>query len=351
MFAIIDCGTTNTRVYIVDHKETIIGRGERRVGVRNTSMTGSKEALRTGLCEAIAAAAQDAGIDVAEIEFAIASGMITSEIGLMEIPHLIAPVGLEELADSAVMTQPGEAIPMGIPILFIRGIRNNYGEPILQNIRNVDFMRGEEVQMMGILDELQLNKSVNVIVLSSHTKLIHANAEGQVVASLTNISGQLYEAVCKESMIGKSLIQEPSEEAGGYTYQQIVDIADEVSTETGLDRVMLIPRFMQVLLKTDYKERNLFIDAGIASDDMRMIEEFNRQGYHADTYVLFGHQSRCEIYDYLIHKKFGSSLQVITLSDKEKLSALTVRGAIKVAQKYRERKNQQNKEESSKCTE
>ena len=82
-YAVIDCGTTNTRVYIVDREGKIIASGERRVGVRNTSMTGSKDTLRNGLCEAIEEAAANAKIALKDISFAIASGMITSEIGLI----------------------------------------------------------------------------------------------------------------------------------------------------------------------------------------------------------------------------------------------------------------------------
>jgi len=334
VFAIIDCGTTNTRVYVVDENNHIVGQGARKVGVRNTSMTGSKDTLRQGVCEAIEEAAKNANIGADQIDFAIASGMITSEIGLMEIPHLIAPVGLDELAANVRLVPAGEAIPMDIPILFIRGIRNDYGEPILQNIRRVDFMRGEETQMVGILDEFNLAEPVNVIVLSSHTKMIHANARGQVEASLTTISGQLYEAVCKQTMIGKSLIDNDMEESGGYSYEEIVSIADEVVEQTGLDRCLLIPRFMQVLLQTDSKERNLFIDAGIAVDDMKLVSEFEKQGYKANTYILFGHSARCELYSYLIRKKFGENIRIISVSDKEKLSDLTVRGAIKIAQRY-----------------
>lgn len=209
-YAVIDCGTTNTRVYIVDREGKIIASGERRVGVRNTSMTGSKDTLRNGLCEAIEEAAANAKIALKDISFAIASGMITSEIGLIELPHLIAPVGLEDLAAHAELVSGRQLLPLDIPILFIRGIRNNYGEnATLREIRNVDFMRGEETQMVGIMDEFDIHTPTNVIVLSSHTKLIHINAEQKVTASLTSISGQLYEAVCSATMVGKSLTEEP----------------------------------------------------------------------------------------------------------------------------------------------
>lgn len=86
-----------------------------------------KDTLRNGLCEAIEEAA-NAKIALKDISFAIASGMITSEIGLIELPHLIAPVGLEDLAVHAELVSGRQLLPLDIPILFIRGIRNNYGK-------------------------------------------------------------------------------------------------------------------------------------------------------------------------------------------------------------------------------
>ncbi|MEG0911972.1 MAG: 2-dehydro-3-deoxygalactonokinase [Oscillospiraceae bacterium] len=337
MFAIIDCGTTNTRVYILDGNNKIIAQGSRKVGVRNTSMTGSKDALRAGVCEAIVEAVENAKISLKDLEFAIASGMITSEIGLIEIPHLVAPVGLDELAKGIESVPGGKILPIDLPILFIRGIRNNYGDnATLRDIRNVDFMRGEETQVIGILEDLAITESVNIIVLSSHTKIIHADNNGKIVASLTTISGQLYEAILKETMIGKSLIENNVEQSGGYSFEEVVAIATEVVNEVGLDRCMMIPRFMQVLLNTDYNERNLFLNTGIAVDDMKIISEFERQGHTAKTFVLFGHESRCKLYSYLLKQKYGSEIKVISVSDKEKLSELTVHGAVSIVNRHRE---------------
>lgn len=339
MFAVIDCGTTNTRVYIVNEENRIIGEGTRKVGVRNTSITGSKDMLREGVCEAVMEAVENAGIKLDAIEFAIASGMITSEIGLIEIPHLVAPVGLDDLARNVKLVERGKVIPLDIPIAFIRGIRNDYGEnATLRDIRNVDFMRGEETQVIGCLKEFGITEPTNIIVLSSHTKLIHTDIERKVSASLTTISGQLYEAILKETMIGKSLVENNNEKSGGYSYDEVVSIASDVVNEVGLDRCLMIPRFMQVLLTTDYKERNLFIDAAIAVDDMKCITEFENQGHFANTFILLGHESRCKIYSYLIKKKYGDKVKVENISDKGKLSELTVKGAITIANRYRELK-------------
>lgn len=337
MFAVIDCGTTNTKVYIVDNYNKIIGKGYRKVGVRNTSMTGSKEMLREGVSEAILEAIKDAKLELSDIEFAIASGMITSEIGLMEIPHLIAPVGLEELAENIEIVDGGKVIPLDIPIVFIRGVRNNYGDnAVLQNIRNVDFMRGEETQVIGCIEEYQINQPTNFMVLSSHTKLIHTNNKQKIVASLTTISGQLYEAIMKETMVGKSLIENHDEVSGGHSFEEVASIAAQTVNEAGLDRCLMIPRFMQVLLTTDYKERNLFIDAAIAVDDMKCITEFESQGYFVDRFIILGHANRCQIYSYFLKQKYGEKIKIQTISDKKTLGELTVKGAITIANKYKQ---------------
>lgn len=339
MLAVIDCGTTNTRVYVLDRGRSVIGVGERHVGVRDTSMTGSKDALRQGLCLAIGQAVENAGVTLADIRMAIASGMITSEIGLIELPHLVAPVGLEELSENVYLAKPFEVLPLDLPVLFIRGVRNNYGEAVLQNIRHVDFMRGEEVQVMGILDEYDIHEPTNIVVLSSHTKIIHTSAQRKIEACMTTISGQLYEAICKQTNVGKSLEVVSEETSGGYSFEEVVRVATEVTNDMGLDRCLLIPRFMQVLLQTDYKERNLFIDTAIAVDDMKIFSEFEEQGYLSDSYVLFGHKVRCELYANLLRKKYGDNIRITQVYDKSRLADLTVQGALVVAERYMRQHN------------
>ena len=339
MFAVIDCGSTNTRVYILNGDSKIVSNAFRKVGVRNTSMTGSTDELRDGLCEAIFEAVEKAGVKPSDIEYAIASGMITSEIGLMEIPHLVAPVGIEDLAKNVKIVRGREIMPFDIPIMFIRGIRNNYGDnATLADINNVDFMRGEETQVVGILDDLKLKEPVNVLVLSSHTNIIHTNKDGKVEACMTTLSGQLFEAIINQTNVGKSLAECTKEESGGYTFEEIVEIAANCVHTTGLVRCFLIPRFMQVLLKTNYKERHTFIDAAIAVDDMNAIKSFDKKGYKAKTYILFGHESRCEMYSYLIKKEYGDDINIISNSDKERLSEFTIKGAVNIANLYKKLK-------------
>ena len=108
------------------------------------------------------------GIDNTKIKFAIASGMITSEIGLIEIPHLVAPCGLKELSDHIEVVKDPKVLDIGCRFTSSE-VRNNYGEDATAHkIRQVDFM-GRRGSMHGHFRELKPQLPVNIVVLSSHT--------------------------------------------------------------------------------------------------------------------------------------------------------------------------------------
>ena len=332
MFAVIDCGTTNTRIYMVSDEGALITQGVKKVGVRDTSITGSRKALKSGVEELFRSILSEHKIDLKDVRFAIASGMITSEIGLIEIPHLVAPVGLKELSEQIKIVTDPDVVDLGVPVYFVRGIRNDYGDGATAHaLRRVDFMRGEEVQCMGILKQLDPKLPVNIVVLSSHTKLIHIDEQGRIAASITTMSGQIFEALKNSTNVGKSIVACGGEDAGGYTFEELVSIAKDCVENAGFVRTMLMPRFMQVLLKTNSDERQLFVDAAIAVDDIKAFREFNQMGFASERFILFGHESRCKLYTYLIHETFGAGVDVSSIFDPEAIADLTIKGAIATA--------------------
>ncbi len=343
MFAVIDCGTTNTRIYIVDRDRTIAACGSRKVGVRDTSITGSRDALRRGITELFFEILNGNGIRDEEVEFAVASGMITSEIGLIEIPHLVAPAGLPDLSEGILEVNDETVLPIHRPVYFIRGIRNRYPENArAQDLRDIDFMRGEEVQCIGIMEEKKIKEPCSIVALSSHTKVMYIDEKQRVAASNTTISGQFYEALLNSTNIGKSLIETEGEEAGGYSFEELVDTAVDCVEHAGLGRTLLMPRFLQVLLKTDSRERDIFTNAAIAADDLKAFEEMRNKGYDGNHYILYGHESRCRMYEYLLKKRFGEELIIEFIYDKEEIGKLTVRGAVEIALgKIREREGEE----------
>lgn len=334
-FATIDCGTTNSRIYILDHNFRVINKGEKKVGVKDTAINGSNQVLKEGLKEVLLDTVARTGLTIEQIKFAITSGMITSEIGLLEIPHLWAPVGIEELAEGVKEVNDQGVFPIDLPLLFIRGVKNYFpAETTYRDIRKIDFMRGEETQVVGLLSlypELEL--PLNMVVLSSHTKFIHLNKEQEICGSITTLSGQTYEAIKKETFIGKSIQANGPAEVKDYLNQEIVDTAYDSVRHAGFLRTLLMPRFMEVLINTNWYERKLFVEAAIVSEDLRALGEFKDLRFSADSsFVLVGHQIRCRIMSYLL-KKYYNITRIITIDHKEEIDQLSIAGAIMIARK------------------
>ena len=164
IYITIDGGTTNTRVNLVKDRQIIdtrkIARGAKAgIDDKDGLKIALKDAIRDLLDSnsidgtpieciegsncATADGAKKAGIRESDVIRILASGMITSEFGLYELPHLTAPAGIKELHDSMAEVSFPEISP--IPFVFIRGIKVNSDK-----LCDFDMMRGEETELVGI---------------------------------------------------------------------------------------------------------------------------------------------------------------------------------------------------------
>lgn len=333
-FATIDCGTTNSRIYIVNEQADILGKATKKVGVRDTAIHGSNQILKDGLQETFYQAVENAGCKLNEIGFAISSGMITSEIGLLEIPHLWAPVGMDDLAQNITKVHDTTIFPVDIPIYFIRGIKNRY-DPETASVKTVgflDFMRGEEAQIAGLLSIYDLQPPLTIAVLSSHTKFISINQDSKVLGSLTTVSGQVYEAILKETFLGKSVRATTEYDDSDYLDKDVIDSAYNWVTNAGFLRTLLMPRFLDVLIKTEWYERKLFVEATIAAEDMQAMQQFETFNFPLDTtFILIGAEKRCALYKHLLREKIQLSKDILTITETEEVDLLSIKGAIALA--------------------
>jgi 2-dehydro-3-deoxygalactonokinase len=333
-FATIDCGTTNSRVYVLDEMRRIVHKGARKVGVRDTAITGSKQALREGLAALFATVVAEAGLRVEDVRFAITSGMITSEIGLQEIPHLWAPAGLSELAESLTVTEDRSVFPLDLPLVFIRGIKNPYPpETTYEDIRRIDFMRGEETQVVGLLTRPDMPRPpLTAVVLSSHTKYIHVRDDGRIAGSLTTLSGQVFEAIRQATSIGKSITAEGEPDAGDLSLA--VKTAYEAVHHAGFLRALLMPRFMEVLLRVPAEIRRTFVEAAIATEDLRALQDFPLLGFPRDCpMVLIGSPSRCRVFQEVLALAAAAGPVVVEISAEESVDRLSIEGAVEIARR------------------
>lgn len=336
-YVIIDCGTTNSRAYVVDASATILGVAKKQVGVRDTSVTGSRDTLRCGVREIIAQAIEQAGIRKEDVAAILSSGMITSEIGLYEIPHGDAPCGESELAASITRVDDVDLLE-NVPVYFIRGIRNpvpQSGERPTSVVGVLDFMRGEETQIVGMLHDPNFHLPAMIVGLSSHTKFMPVNAEGQILGSLSTLSGQLFDAVVNRTFLHKSVVQGEHPEARPKDYfdEKIIDDALRWNHELGLARTLMFPRFLDVLLDTKWYERELFLDALVAAEDMLAVNQLKLFTQEPLTdYYLIGNAARCRLYEYIIRKLMPDTT-VHCISDSSAVDRFAIDGTLHIARK------------------
>ena len=332
MFAVIDCGTTNTRVYIVDEAGKILGQSAGKVGVRDVAVVGDNSVLKSGVRSIFFAAIAEANLTVGDIKLAVASGMITSEVGLIELAHNVVPCSLGDLAANVEIVRDETVTALPVPVVFVRGVKNREGnDAALADIRYLDFMRGEETQMMGLLALRRPELPVNIVMLGSHTKMIHIDAEGRIRGSMTSISGEMYESLTT-TLIAKSMRAVSGEPSIRHTREEILTAAENSVRSAGFLRTLLMSRFMQVLMKTNVDERQLFIGAAIAAEDMLVFDELQKHIYGGSAgCILIGRGERCGIYRDMLSRRLGESFPVEIIDGEESVAEFTVAGATAIA--------------------
>jgi len=98
---------------------------------------------------------------------------------------------------------------------------------------------------------------------------------------------------------------------------------------------MVMPRFLDVLLKTSWYERKLFVQATIAAEDMNAINQFKRFNFPENTdFVIIGsNDKRCKIHKYLLQTKLNTSKEIKIISDTKSIDMLSVNGTIEIAER------------------
>lgn len=207
----VDSGTTNTRISLVADgvildtlKFSVTASGD---GTR-------KERLSGQLKDGIAALLDRNQTSAGEISRILACGMITSEIGLIELDHIHAPCGVRELAEHIYETTLREISE--IPFVFIRGVKYISGD-------HVDMMRGEETEIYGIS---AAPKSNSLYVLpGSHSKLICVDRDNRISAFSTELTGEMIYAVANHTILSGAVdlgqsAEDPEYLQKGYLYEK-----------------------------------------------------------------------------------------------------------------------------------
>lgn len=322
-YIIIDAGTTNTRIRLVEDYK-IIDTLKYDVGVRDTAITGSlyklKYSIKTGIEECLKRNYRK----LKDIDSIIASGMITSELGLVEIPHLIATVGVEDLARGVVIKEFPDIV--GKPIHFIPGVKNEVGGDF--DFSQMDMMRGEEVEAIGLSSLYGQHENVIFISPGSHTKFIFIN-KGKIVRCSTTLTGELLYAISKETVLANSIPEELIVSINKEYIKKGMDAAEK----NGFSRTCFLVRIMDIFTESNGNELANFMAGAIGYYDIKLIQEnLNKDNIKV---LIGGKQILRELYSMLLELK-GHNTGDFEAIDDNIVEKSSVIGAISIIEKYKE---------------
>jgi 2-dehydro-3-deoxygalactonokinase len=121
--------------------------------------------------------------------------MITSEFGLLELPHIAAPAGLRELHDAMYEITLPDISP--IPFVFIRGVVTGGSD-----YADTDMMRGEETELMG----LQHDGAGVYVLPGSHSKIVQTDEHGRITSFRTMLTGEMIAALSAHTILKDAVV-------------------------------------------------------------------------------------------------------------------------------------------------
>ncbi|MGD9747617.1 MAG: 2-dehydro-3-deoxygalactonokinase [Verrucomicrobiales bacterium] len=192
----VDAGTTNLRVWLMVGGRAI-ARAEAMAGVRDTAREGHSGRLRTAFMEAVAEVRRQCPEVVPQR--ILAAGMITSSLGLAEVPHIPAPAGALELAERLRTVSFPELTEL--PVSLVPGIKTLNDAGAL-----IDAMRGEETLCLGLAMGEWSGRAFTVLNLGSHWKAITVSREGRILASRTGLTGELILAIRDHTILSDAVV-------------------------------------------------------------------------------------------------------------------------------------------------
>lgn len=129
----------------------------------------------------------------------LAAGMIGSRQGWHEAPYVACPAGFAEMAAGVVWPQPGRRLG------FVPGL-----QALLPN-GAPDVLRGEEVQIFGLIDALGVDDGIFVLP-GTHSKWVVVEKR-RVQRFRTFMTGELFALARRHSILARTMPAEDSEMA------------------------------------------------------------------------------------------------------------------------------------------
>ncbi|RTE54047.1 2-keto-3-deoxy-galactonokinase [Arenibacter aquaticus] len=194
-FISCDWGTSNFRLRLVDsHSLTVLSEISSNMGIKKCYQLykqQDEQSQQAFFADYLLAQLGKLDVDEADSGYIVASGMLSSSIGMQELEYCELPIAFngEDLKSEKI------GIGNCINLLLISGARTNS-----------DVMRGEEIQAIGLSDYLPEQEKGILLLPGTHSKHVQFDT-GHFIDFTTYMTGELFEMLGKHSILSTSLDQ------------------------------------------------------------------------------------------------------------------------------------------------
>ncbi|AOT72125.1 2-dehydro-3-deoxygalactonokinase [Geosporobacter ferrireducens] len=323
----VDVGTTNSRIRVIEDGE-ILSMVKSEVGIKDVAITGSKEILESALSKIIYQGLLNAKREIDEVEFFVASGMITSNLGLVEIPHRISPVSMDDLT-KGIVKKEFEWIK-NIPFYFIPGVKNGVEVPCMDRLDQIDVMRGEEVEAFGIMELCKIEGPALMILPGSHTKFVYIGKKNEIEKCSTTMLGEFLHALSKSTILSNSI---PSNLVSNVDEEYVVRGID-FERKNGVTKAAFAARLMDISMNTTPNQRANFLAGALVSNDIgpKIMLDINEGGYKQ--IIIGGSSPLKDIFKIVLENKGLKNTTITLLTDDITDRASSV-GSLKIVEGMR----------------
>ncbi|MFM7318749.1 MAG: 2-dehydro-3-deoxygalactonokinase [bacterium] len=263
----LDGGTTNTRACLISDG-IILDTATQAVGVRNSDDP-ANEPVKKAVAEVLGTLCSRHGLDANAVRV-VASGMIGSDAGLCNVPHVIAPASMSMARNAMKIWHEPEYWPGRVEIYpGIKTVAADSGGSLEAESATADIMRGEEVQAWGLRRRLatsqpELARQPWLLLWpGSHTKLIRILPDGSIGGSFTSLAGELFAAMKSATLLKRSLTDATAE---AFT-DDIIQNAAGCVRQFGLLRAAFWTRVADINATIDAPARTAWLSAAVTAAD------------------------------------------------------------------------------------
>lgn len=241
----------------------------------------------------------------------VVSGMASSSIGLQELPYATLPFALD--GNGAVVASFSPTANFSNPILLISGARGDN-----------EVIRGEETQLIGLADQLDLahhEKEVILILPGTHSKHLCLR-NGQLVDLKTFMTGEIFSLVSDHSILKNSIETILQNDVSSDGNKEAFRLGVKASADNDILNALFSVRTNQLFNKLSKKENAFYLSGLLIGSELSQL----RTKENALLYLCSSGNLQ-ELYQLALHELGLLKNTTIVLTN---INQATIAGQIKI---------------------